>query len=82
MRKTVLSCLMLLGVLGANGRQLGIQTPNMSLVIQADEGQQANYVYFGPRLQTAMQDNLPYPMGGNMNAYPAYGRDCRLIPSL
>lgn len=63
MRKTVLSCLMLLGVLGANARQLGIQTPNMSLVIQADEGQQANYVYFGPRLQTAMQNNLPYPMG-------------------
>lgn len=78
MRKTVLSCLMLLGVLGANGRQLGIQTPNMSLVIQADEGQQANYVYFGPHLQTAMQNNLPYPMGGNMNAYPAYGMgNCR-----
>lgn len=59
--------------LSAMARQLHLQTPHLSMVINADEGKQPEYVYFGSRLQAADLQNLPKPRGGRMDAYPAYG---------
>ncbi len=69
--------LLALAALPMQARQLHLATPHMSLVLQADEGQQARYVYFGNRLSDGMAGLLPAPTGGRMDAYPAYGaRDC------
>ncbi len=57
----------------AQAKQIHIQTPNMSLVLYADEGEQPKYVYFGYRLNASDLNTLQLPRDGRMDAYPAYG---------
>jgi alpha-galactosidase len=76
MKQLATLALCLLGSLTCAARQLHIATPGMSMVIQADEGRQPQYVYFGSRLSSAMVSRLGVPGGGRMDAYPAYGMNC------
>lgn len=56
--------------------QVHITTPNISLVIKADKGASAEYLYFGNRLSDA--DLAVVKAGGasRMAVCPAYGFDC------
>lgn len=75
-KKLFLMAITLSTCLHVGARQLTMQTPHISLVVQADEGQTPQYVYFGSRLSSAMLTRLPMPSGGDMDAYPAYGLNC------
>ena len=50
-----------------------VETPNISLILNADKGKAPEYVYFGKRLANGDADRLQNPRDGRMNAYPAYG---------
>ncbi|MGI6232713.1 MAG: alpha-galactosidase [Prevotella sp.] len=76
MKQLATLALCLLGSLTCAARQLHITTPGMSMVIQADEGRQPQYVYFGSRLSADMTTRLGVPSNGRMDAYPAYGMNC------
>ena len=50
-----------------------IQTKNISLVLNADNGKQPEYVYFGAKLPAADLNHVQRHAEGRMDAYPAYG---------
>ncbi len=52
---------------------VSVETKNMSLVLNADNGKAPEYVYFGPKLQQGDISRLQAPTNGRMDAYPAYG---------
>ena len=74
-RKLMLSLALCLP-LSALAKQILVQSPHLSLVLNADEGKQPEYVYFGSKLSNADLPTLQKPQGGRMDAYPAYGMDC------
>ena len=53
-----------------------VETKNISLVINADEGKAPEYMYFGARLLNSDANHLQRPRDGRMNVYPAYGLNC------
>lgn len=58
----------------AQAEQVHIQTPHLSLVLNADEGKAADYLYFGSRLNTTDLQNLqPSQSPAQCGIYPAYG---------
>ncbi len=50
-----------------------IQTKNISLILNADNGAQPEYVYFGAKLPAADLNHVQRHADGRMDAYPAYG---------
>lgn len=50
-----------------------IETKNMSLILNAEEGKAPQYVYFGQRLRNGDAGRLQEPRDGRMDAYPAHG---------
>ena len=50
-----------------------IETKNMSLILNAEEGKTPQYVYFGQRLRNGDAGRLQEPRDGRMDAYPAHG---------
>ena len=52
-----------------------IETKQMTMVIDVDEGRQPQYRYFGARLSAEDIAALPQPVGGRMDVYPAYGQN-------
>ena len=50
-----------------------VETPNISLVLDAENGKAPQYVYFGNKLKTGDVSRIQAPTGGRMDAYPAYG---------
>ena len=52
-----------------------IETKQMTMVIDVDEGRQPQYRYFGARLSAEDINALPQPVGGRMDVYPAYGQN-------
>ena len=73
MKLKLLFTLLLALPLGIQARQVVLETRNLSLVINADEGHQPQYVYFGPRLSAAELSALPAPANGRFDVYPPYG---------
>ena len=57
----------------AFAEQVVVQTKQMSLVLNVEKGKKPQYVYFGSRLSEADLSHLQMPVGGRMDAYPAYG---------
>ena len=74
MRKAILILLALVSM--TISAQVTLHTPNMSLILNAENGKTPQYVYFGPRLSQTDLNRLQYPTGGRMDAYPAYGMNC------
>ena len=52
-----------------------IETKQMTMVIDVDEGRQPQYRYFGAHLSAEDINALPQPVGGRMDVYPAYGQN-------
>ena len=75
-QKKLLLVLSLCLPLALQARQVVVQSPHLSLVLNADEGQKPEYVYFGSKLGSTDLQNLQKPTGGRMDAYPAYGMNC------
>lgn len=51
--------------------RLNIQSKNISLIINAENGHEPEFVYFGKRLAPA--SDIQMPRSGRMGLYPAYG---------
>ena len=76
MKKTLFLALLMLSSQMAEAKQVTVQTKNMTMVLNVDEGKQPQYVYFGAKLSDYDLAHLQAPRGGRMDAYPAYGMDC------
>ena len=76
MKKILFFALLLLSSQMTEAKQVTIQTKNMTMVLNVDEGKQPQYVYFGAKLSDYDLAHLQAPRGGRMDAYPAYGMDC------
>ena len=72
MKKLFLAALIAMPLF-AMARQVVIETRSLSLVIEANEGHQPQYVYFGQKLSAADLSALPMPVNGRFDAYPPYG---------
>ena len=83
MLKKILLLVLVAGIsLVAWSKQLLVETPHMSLVINAEEGSVPEYVYFGAKLSAQDVSNLPKPSAdGRMDAYPAYGMNAPAEPA-
>ena len=57
----------------AMAEQVVVSTKGMSLVLNVEKGRQPQYVYFGRLLSSSELQQLQSPVGGRMDAYPAYG---------
>ncbi len=75
MKRTLILLAAALATLSLQARRLTVNTPHLSLVIDADEGSKPQYVYFGSRLAAADVTALPTPTGGRFDLYPAYGEN-------
>ena len=76
MKKIVIMTACLACTLLLQATPVKVETKNISLVINADEGKAPEYMYFGARLLNSDADHLQRPRDGRMNAYPAYGLNC------
>ena len=83
MLKKILLLVLVAGIsLVAWSKQLLVETPHMSLVINAEEGSVPEYVYFGAKLSAQDVSNLPKPLAdGRMDVYPAYGMNAPAEPA-
>ena len=75
MKKQLLIALCMAASLTMEAGQVVVQTKNMTMVLNVENGQKPQYQYFGARLTQADLSNLPSPRGGRMDAYPAYGQN-------
>ena len=75
MKKQLLIAFCMAASLTMEAGQVVVQTKNMTMVLNVENGQKPQYQYFGSRLTEADLGNLPWPMGGRMDAYPAYGQN-------
>lgn len=73
MKKPVLLFIMLIATASMWSRPIHITTPSLSLVVNAEEGQAPQFVYFGQKLSEADLAALHTPTGGRMDIYPAFG---------
>ncbi len=74
MKKVFLfSILSLLSATMAFAEQVVIQTKNMTMVLEVNNGKQPTYVYFGSKLNANELGHLQYPTNGRMEVYPAHG---------
>ena len=68
---------MLLAVsMSMQAEQVTVQTKNVTMVLNVENGRQPQYVYFGTRLSDYDLANLQAPRSGRMDAYPVYGMNC------
>ena len=56
--------------------QVTVQTKNVTMVLDVENGKQPQYVYFGTKLSDYDLANLQKPVNGRMDAYPIYGLNC------
>ena len=73
MKKILFLAMLLSASATMQAEQVTVQTKNMTMVLNVDNGKQPQYVYFGKRLSAYDLANLQKPTGGRMDAYPAYG---------
>ncbi len=57
----------------AMAAQVSVNTKNISMVLDVENGQPAKYLYFGSKLNVGDLANLKVTADGRMDAYPAYG---------
>ncbi len=59
--------------LPAMAEQVTVNTQNISMVLDVENGQPAKYLYFGSKIGGSDLANLKVTADGRMDAYPAYG---------
>ena len=57
----------------ANAERMRVETKNMSMILDVENGKTPQYVYFGSRLNASDVNNVQVTANGRMDAYPAYG---------
>jgi alpha-galactosidase len=57
----------------AMAEQVVVQTKNMTMVLDVNNGRQPRYVYFGSKLSANDLNHLQHPTNGRMDVYPAHG---------
>ena len=68
--------------LGAWSRQVVVETRNISLVMEVEEGRAPRYVYFGAKLSAQDLTHIQQPSAdGRMDVYPAYGMNTPAEPA-
>ena len=68
--------------LGAWARQVVVETRNISLVMEVEEGRAPRYVYFGAKLSAQDLTHIQQPSAdGRMDVYPAYGMNTPAEPA-
>ena len=75
MKKSFLMALLLSSATYALADLVNIQTRNMTLVVEVNNGKHPSYIYFGSRLGEADLSHFQWPRGGVMDVYPAYGQN-------
>ncbi len=55
------------------GEQVVVETKNMTMVLDVEQGKHPQYVYFGTKLNAQELNHLQQPSNGRMNLYPAHG---------
>ncbi len=55
------------------GEQVVVETKNMTMVLDVEQGKHPQYVYFGAKLDAQELAHLQKPSNGRMDLYPAYG---------
>lgn len=55
----------------AEAKDIFIQSKNISLVLNVENGKEPQYIYFGKKVNN--DEPLQYPTDGRMDIYPAYG---------
>ncbi len=55
------------------GEQVVVETRNMTLVLDVEQGKRPQYVYFGAKLGAQDLTHLQKPSNGRMDLYPAHG---------
>ena len=75
MKKTLLFAAALFGFISAGADNVMIQTPNTTMVIKADKGQELRQAYYGDRISDAEASQLA-EAGIDLNtaAYPVFGQ--------
>ena len=73
MKRSTLLSILAAGASLLHAGPVTVETRNISLVINVENGSSPEYVYFGPKLQAGDIDRLQKPTNGRMDAYPAYG---------
>lgn len=57
-------------------QNIGISTPNTSLVLKAQKGGELKYIYYGNKLSETDLESIEHGSNCNHNAYPVYGMNC------
>ena len=69
-------CLAVCLPVGSEARNVCLSTPNTSLVLDVEQGEEPKYVYYGRSLSPLDVENIGYVRNCDQPAYPAYGLDC------
>ena len=80
--KRIISAALLLAVSLAAMAQVRVSTPNIEMILKADQGSELQIQYFGEKLSDADLANLEAAGVPNHNAYPVYGFWCASEASL
>ena len=73
MKVRSIAMLMVALAMPAMAAQVSVNTKNISMVLDVENGQPAKYLYFGSKLNAGDLANLKVSADGRMDAYPAYG---------
>ena len=76
MKKGMILGMLLAVSMSMQAEQVTVQTKNVTMVLNVENGRQPQYVYFGTRLSDYDLANLQAPRSGRMDAYPVYGMNC------
>ncbi|MBO6216572.1 MAG: alpha-galactosidase, partial [Prevotella sp.] len=82
MKRTLFVTMLVCLTLGAWARQVVVETRNISLVMEVEEGRAPRYVYFGAKLSAQDLTHIQQPSAdGRMDVYPAYGMNAPAEPA-
>ena len=82
MKRTLFVMMLVCLTLGAWARQVVVETRNISLVMEVEEGRAPRYVYFGAKLSAQDLTHIQQPSAdGRMDVYPAYGMNTPAEPA-
>ena len=82
MKRTLFVMMLVCLTLGAWSRQVVVETRNISLVMEVEEGRAPRYVYFGAKLSAQDLTHIQQPSAdGRMDVYPAYGMNTPAEPA-
>ena len=77
MRKVIITSILLcMSTTMTWAEQIVIETKNTTMVLNVENNQQPQYVYYGTKLNGYDLQHLQVPRNGRMDAYPAYGMNC------